>query len=89
VQPIWDFASDRVVGFECLERYSQEPRRSPDKRFAAAAKVGLGVPSELAAIEAALDHARRLPSHIDVSPLNRPRFELDPVDRTRNVASLT
>ncbi len=64
VQPIWDFASDRAVGFECLARFSQEPRRSPDKWFAEAAELGLGVPLELAAIEAALDHASRLPSHI-------------------------
>lgn len=64
VQPIWDFGSDRAVGFECLARFSQEPRRSPDQWFAEATELGLGVPLELAAIEAALNHAKRLPDHI-------------------------
>jgi len=64
VQPIWDFTSDRAVGFECLARFPQEPRRSPDKWFAEAAELGLGVPLELAAIEAALNQAGHLPDHI-------------------------
>lgn len=59
VQPIWDFVADRTVGFECLSRFNQEPRRTPDKWFAEAAEVGLGVELELAAIKAALAHGGR------------------------------
>lgn len=64
VQPIWDFGADRPVGFECLARFAQEPLRTPDQWFAEAAEIGLGVPLELAAIEAALAHAQRLPTPI-------------------------
>lgn len=64
VQPIWDFVHDQPLGFECLARFAQEPRRSPDKWFAEATELGLGVPLELAAIEAALAHAGRFPNHI-------------------------
>lgn len=64
VQPIWDFVDDQPVGFECLARFADEPRRSPDKWFAEAAEIGLGVPLELAAIESALGHASRFPDHI-------------------------
>lgn len=64
VQPIWDFVHDQPVGFECLSRFTDEPRRSPDKWFAEAVEVGLGVPLELAAIEAALGRAGHFPDPI-------------------------
>lgn len=64
VQPIWNFVKDTPVGFECLSRFSGEPSRTPDKWFAEAAQVGLGVPLELAAIEAALSHSWRFPDPV-------------------------
>lgn len=64
VQPIWNFLKDTPVGFECLSRFSGEPSQTPDKWFAEAAEVGLGVALELAAIEAALAHAWRFPDPI-------------------------
>jgi EAL domain-containing protein (putative c-di-GMP-specific phosphodiesterase class I) len=53
-QPIWDIATRRPVGFECLARFSASPERSPDRWFHEAGEVGLGIPLELAAIRAAL-----------------------------------
>lgn len=73
VQPIWDFVNDRPagdafhgrpVGYECLARFAHEPRRSPDRWFAEAANVGLGVQLELAAIETALSQVGRFPDHV-------------------------
>ena len=53
-QPIFRLADARVVGFECLSRFTSEPRRPPDVWFGEAAEVGLGVDLECAAISLAL-----------------------------------
>lgn len=66
-QPIWDFQHDRPVGFECLARFSAEPARSPDKWFAEAEALGLGIELELAAIRTAITAARRLPDGVYVA----------------------
>jgi len=52
-QPIWNMRSRLAVGFECLARFSAEPRRQPNEWFGEAAEVGLGAALELAAIRAA------------------------------------
>ncbi len=66
-QPVWDFAQDRAVGFECLTRFKSDPYVSPDVWFAEAAEVGLGLTLELAAIELALSGSLALPQECYVS----------------------
>lgn len=60
-QPIWDFAADRPIGFECLTRFRSEPYRTPDIWFGEAAEVGLGLELELATVESALSVGAALP----------------------------
>lgn len=60
-QPIWSFAQDRAVGFECLSRFRSEPYRSPDVWFNEAAEIGLGPMLELATIELALSGSAGIP----------------------------
>lgn len=61
-QPIFSFSSARPSGFECLTRFTAEPRRSPDKWFQEAEQVGLGIDLELAAARLALASAAELPT---------------------------
>jgi len=69
-QPIVDLASREIVGYEALTRFTDGTR--PDLRFTEAALVELGPDYELAAIEAALTAASRLPGEafltLNVSP---------------------
>lgn len=67
LQPIWEFQQDTLVGFECLSRFNVAPQRTPDKWFAEAAEVGLGVELELAAINAALTLGRELPDDVYIT----------------------
>jgi EAL domain-containing protein (putative c-di-GMP-specific phosphodiesterase class I) len=62
VQPIVDLRSGRPVGVEALSRFTAGPERSPDKWFADAAAVGLGVEMELLAVTVALGQLDLLPS---------------------------
>lgn len=57
-QPIVMLGDGRVVGVEALSRFSQEPRRTPDRWFVEAYEVGLGVELELAAIRNAIEGFR-------------------------------
>ena len=66
-QPIWDLATMMPVGFECLSRFAPMPYQSPDKWFAQAEEVGLGVELELAAIHKALAALTGLPAHLYLS----------------------
>jgi EAL domain-containing protein (putative c-di-GMP-specific phosphodiesterase class I)/CheY-like chemotaxis protein len=59
-QPIVTLVDRKVVGYEALTRFSDGT--PPDQRFTQAARLGLGMELELAAIEFALDAARALPS---------------------------
>jgi EAL domain-containing protein (putative c-di-GMP-specific phosphodiesterase class I) len=63
-QPIVDVATNRVVAFESLARFSAEPYRSPDVWFAEAALVGRSVELEAMAIRTALASLAQLPSSI-------------------------
>jgi EAL domain-containing protein (putative c-di-GMP-specific phosphodiesterase class I) len=69
-QPIIELETRRVVGFEALTRF--DDGTPPNVRFADAARLGLGAEFELAAIEAALAEAPKLPAgafvSINVSP---------------------
>jgi PAS domain S-box-containing protein len=66
-QPIIDVQSGRVVGAEALSRFLLDPVVAPDRIFADAASVGLGVELELLAIEEALLEGRQLPRDVYVS----------------------
>ena len=62
VQPIIDLHTGRQVGAEALSRFTAGPKRSPDKWFADASAVGLGVELELLAVAVALGQLDLLPS---------------------------
>jgi EAL domain-containing protein (putative c-di-GMP-specific phosphodiesterase class I) len=63
-QPIWKLEPRRIVGLECLSRFSATPQRSPDEWFAEAAEVGLGVALELTAIRLALSALSAFPADV-------------------------
>jgi EAL domain-containing protein (putative c-di-GMP-specific phosphodiesterase class I)/DNA-binding response OmpR family regulator len=69
-QPIVDLATGRIVGHEALTRFHDGTR--PDRRFADAAAMGLGLELESACLSAAAAAARRLPGtgfiSLNVSP---------------------
>ncbi|KQP18510.1 diguanylate phosphodiesterase [Pseudorhodoferax sp. Leaf267] len=60
-QPVYHIPDMRLHGFECLSRFDAEPRRSPDKWFAAAHDAGVGLELEFQAICNALAHLDRMP----------------------------
>ena len=59
-QPIWDFSKDRIIGFECLTRFTAEPYQAPNLWFDEAEAVGLGAELEIAAARAGIEAARSL-----------------------------
>ena len=73
-QPIVRLRDSRPVGFEALTRFND--RIPPDRRFADAAVVGLGVELESATLEAALAASETLPSDTWLSVNVTPSFLL-------------
>ena len=65
-QPIYDLQTGRVVACEALSRFPGRPERGPDRWFAEAWDVGLGVPLELLAVRIAADALQRLPRDISL-----------------------
>jgi EAL domain-containing protein (putative c-di-GMP-specific phosphodiesterase class I) len=69
-QPVVDLESGATVGYEALTRFRDRTR--PDRRFADADAVGLGLDLESACLAAALSEAPRLPGSgwvsLNVSP---------------------
>jgi EAL domain-containing protein (putative c-di-GMP-specific phosphodiesterase class I) len=69
-QPIVRITDGSVVGYEALTRFRDGT--PPDKRFATAARVGMGLELELATLERSLEASRNLPPDvwlsINVSP---------------------
>ncbi len=61
VQPIVDLHTGAVVGGEALSRFPGHPRPTPDRWFADATAVGLGVDLELMALRAALEQRSLMP----------------------------
>ncbi|MCW5623849.1 MAG: EAL domain-containing protein [Burkholderiales bacterium] len=59
-QPIYDITKHRAAGMECLARFSTDTPRSPDKWFAEAAEIGLGIDLEVSAICTALEGLDRM-----------------------------
>jgi EAL domain-containing protein (putative c-di-GMP-specific phosphodiesterase class I) len=67
LQPIVELAGGRVVAVEALSRFNDEPGYGPDRLFADAAALGLGVELELLAIRRALEHLDGLPPGVRLS----------------------
>lgn len=71
-QPVYDLDKSAVAGFECLSRFAASPKQGPDKWFAEASSVGLGIALELKALERAFLGFKALPGHVylaaNVSP---------------------
>jgi EAL domain-containing protein (putative c-di-GMP-specific phosphodiesterase class I)/FixJ family two-component response regulator len=69
-QPIVELESGRILGHEALTRFADGER--PERRFADAEAIGLGVDLEIACLGAALEHGRALPGDgwlsLNVSP---------------------
>jgi EAL domain-containing protein (putative c-di-GMP-specific phosphodiesterase class I)/AmiR/NasT family two-component response regulator len=71
-QPVVDLHSGKMAGVEALARFGIEPYQTPDLWFKDAWNLGLGMDLELAAVQMALDSARRLPEvfvAVNVSPM--------------------
>ncbi len=64
IQPITDLRTGRIVHVEALSRFAATPLRSPDKWFADAHRVGLGLQLELAAVNNAVALLDHLPSDV-------------------------
>lgn len=65
-QPIWDFRCG-PTGFEVLSRFTPQPYRTPDKWFADAHLVSLGIDLELAVLEKAVACLPAFPDSIFLS----------------------
>ncbi len=63
-QPIVSLRSGRVVAYEALARFPGSPTHSPDRWFADAWQVGLGIPLELLATRAAVRALPHLPRRV-------------------------
>lgn len=66
-QPIYSLVTGDLAAVEALARFSLTPVRPPDRWFAEAHTVGLGVELELAAVEAALRGADELPFEVPLT----------------------
>ncbi len=66
-QPIVDLETDAVLAVEALSRFELEPRRAPDRWFAEANEVGLGVELEMLAVAKALTDRPMLPEGVGLT----------------------
>jgi EAL domain-containing protein (putative c-di-GMP-specific phosphodiesterase class I)/DNA-binding response OmpR family regulator len=80
-QPIVELATGDVIGYEALTRFADGTR--PDRRFADAAAVGLGIELEAITLRAALEAASLLPRGLWVSLNVSPAFLMDPLRPAR------
>jgi PAS domain S-box-containing protein len=71
-QPVVSLADGRVIAYEALARFPGDPAHTPDRWFADAWQVDLGVPLELLAVRAAIGALPLLPVDaalcVNVSP---------------------
>jgi PAS domain S-box-containing protein len=63
-QPILDLRIQEVLGYEALARFPGDPAKGPDRWFAEAWDVGLGVPLELLAVREAAKALPDLPEEM-------------------------
>jgi EAL domain-containing protein (putative c-di-GMP-specific phosphodiesterase class I)/DNA-binding response OmpR family regulator len=74
-QPVVDIGSGRVVGFEALTRFTDGA--PPDRRFADANALGLGLDLEAVCLTVAIEAAAALPKEAWLSLNVSPAFALD------------
>lgn len=67
LQPIFGLPGGDRIGAEALARFPVEPLQGPDRWFADAASVGLGVELEVLAVRRALVHLEHLEAGTDLS----------------------
>jgi EAL domain-containing protein (putative c-di-GMP-specific phosphodiesterase class I) len=60
-QPVLELPGRRPVAYEALSRFPGDPSLTPDRWFAAAWEVGLGLPLELLAVRKAAEALERIP----------------------------
>lgn len=77
-QPIYGLATGHLLGVEALSRFLGDGGAGPEYWFREAAEVGLAAELELAAMQTALDAARKLPPGVYVSLNASPETCLDP-----------
>ena len=75
-QPIFDLRSEQPVGVEALARFPAKHPPTPDRWFAEAEKVGLGLELEVLAIQSALESLTELPEHMYLAVNLSPRTVL-------------
>jgi PAS domain S-box-containing protein len=63
-QPIFDLVTEEPIAYEALSRFPGDPARGPDRWFADAWDVGLGVPLELLAVRVAARAIPELPNGV-------------------------
>lgn len=82
-QPIHRLGDGRPVGVEALARFPDQASRTPDKWFAEAARIGLGVELEMLAVRQALRGLPFIPAElyvaVNVSPATALAPELEQV----------
>ena len=66
-QPIVALDDGRVIAYEALARFPGDPAHTPDRWFADAWHVGLGIPLELLAAHAAVSALPHLPAGVSLS----------------------
>jgi EAL domain-containing protein (putative c-di-GMP-specific phosphodiesterase class I) len=67
LQPIHALADGRPIGVECLARFADCETRPPDRWFAEAASLGLGLPLEMLAVRTALRALPYVPADLYLS----------------------
>lgn len=77
-QPIYELCTGDLLAVEALSRFDAVPTRTPDLWFAAAHAAGLGTELELAAVAAAIEGSRDLPSEVTLSVNASPTTMADP-----------
>ena len=66
-QPIFELGTGRAIAYEALSRFPGDSARTPDRWFADAWRVGLGLPLELLAIRIAASALPKLPAGVGLS----------------------
>ena len=65
-QPVVSLVDGRTIAYEALARFPGDPAHTPDRWFADAWHVDLGIPLELLAVRAAVEALPLLPSDADL-----------------------
>jgi EAL domain-containing protein (putative c-di-GMP-specific phosphodiesterase class I) len=78
-QPIFDLRDGQVLGVEALARFDLEPHRTPDRWFAEADDVGLGIELDMLAVRRAMASMGLVPPGSFLSLNVTPRTLCSPI----------